>query len=67
EFEDFHALNRAYRDRFGFPFIICVRRTDKAGILAAMRRRLSNDRDTEIESAIAEIGAIVRLRLEDLA
>jgi 2-oxo-4-hydroxy-4-carboxy-5-ureidoimidazoline decarboxylase len=64
EFERFHALNAAYRDKFGFPFIICVRLTDKAGILAAMERRLGNDRDTEIETALGEIGKIVRLRLE---
>ena len=66
EFESFHALNAAYRDKFGFPFIICVRLTDKAGILAAMKARLQNDRETEIAAAIAQIGAIVRLRLEDM-
>jgi 2-oxo-4-hydroxy-4-carboxy-5-ureidoimidazoline decarboxylase len=64
EFERFHALNAAYRDKFGFPFIICVRLTDKAGILAAMERRLGNDRDTEIATALDQIGEIVRLRLE---
>ncbi|MFL6863973.1 MAG: 2-oxo-4-hydroxy-4-carboxy-5-ureidoimidazoline decarboxylase [Allosphingosinicella sp.] len=64
EFERFHALNAAYREKFGFPFIICVRLTDKAGILAAMERRLANDRDTEIAAALDEIGKIVRLRLE---
>ncbi|MFL6858605.1 MAG: 2-oxo-4-hydroxy-4-carboxy-5-ureidoimidazoline decarboxylase [Allosphingosinicella sp.] len=64
EFERFHALNAAYREKFGFPFIICVRLTDKAGILAAMERRLANDRDTEIATALDEIGKIVRLRLE---
>ena len=63
EFDRFHALNTAYRDKFGFPFIICVRLTDKAGILAAMERRLANDRDSEIETAIGQIGEIVRLRL----
>lgn len=67
EFDRFHALNAAYRTRFGFPFIICVRRTDKAGILAAMAQRLERDRDEEIATALAEIGEIVRLRLEDLA
>ncbi|MDP3550535.1 MAG: 2-oxo-4-hydroxy-4-carboxy-5-ureidoimidazoline decarboxylase [Novosphingobium sp.] len=65
EFARFHALNAAYRERFGFPFIICVRLTDKAGILAAMEARLANDRETEIATAIAQIGEIVRLRLED--
>ena len=66
EFDRFHALNAAYRDRFGFPFIICVRRTNKAGILAAMERRLGHDREAEIETALAEIGEIVRLRLETM-
>lgn len=64
EFARFHALNAAYRDRFAMPFIICVRLTDKAGILAAMEQRLLNDQDTEIATAIAQIGEIVRLRLE---
>ena len=64
EFDRFHALNAAYRNRFGFPFIICVRLTDKAGILAAMERRLANDRDAEIAEALHQIGEIVRLRLE---
>lgn len=67
EFARFHALNTAYRERFAFPFIICVRLTDKAGILAAMEQRLRNDRETEIATAIAQIGEIVRLRLEDQA
>jgi len=64
EFDRFHALNAAYREKFGFPFIICVRLTDKAGILAAMETRLGNDRDTEIAEALRQIGEIVRLRLE---
>ena len=67
EFDRFHALNADYRKKFGFPFIICVRLTDKAGILAAMERRLANDRATEIATAIEQIGEIVRLRLKDLA
>ena len=64
EFDRFHALNAAYAEKFGFPFIICVRLTDKAGILAAMERRLGNDRDAEIAEALHQIGEIVRLRLE---
>lgn len=67
EFDRFHTLNTAYAKKFGFPFIICVRLTDKAGILAAMERRLANDRDTEIAAALHEIGEIVRLRLEAIA
>ena len=66
EFERFQALNAAYRERFDFPFIICVRLTDKTGILAAMESRLADDRETEIATALAEIGKIVRLRLADV-
>jgi 2-oxo-4-hydroxy-4-carboxy-5-ureidoimidazoline decarboxylase len=67
EFDRFHALNAAYRARFGFPFVICVRKTDKAGILAAMERRLANPHDAELAAAIAEVGEIVKLRLENLS
>ncbi|WP_242123459.1 2-oxo-4-hydroxy-4-carboxy-5-ureidoimidazoline decarboxylase [Sphingobium sp. Sx8-8] len=67
EYARFHQLNAAYRDRFGFPFIICVRLTDKAGILSAMEGRLANSRDMEIATAIGQIGEIVRLRLKDMA
>ena len=49
------------------PFIICVRLTDKAGILAEMAHRITQPTETEIATAIAEIGKIVRLRLEELA
>jgi 2-oxo-4-hydroxy-4-carboxy-5-ureidoimidazoline decarboxylase len=67
EFEQFHALNRAYGERFGFPFIICVRLTNKAGILKAMTERLENSREQEVATAIGQIGEIVRLRLGDMA
>lgn len=66
EFERFHALNAAYRARFGFPFVICVRLTDKAGILAAMEQRLGHDRTGELATALTEVGKIVKLRLEDV-
>ncbi len=65
EFTHFHELNAAYGARFGFPFIICVRLNDKASILRAMTRRLTHDRISEIDEAIAQIGLISRLRLFD--
>lgn len=65
EFERFHRLNDAYDKRFGFPFIICVRLTDKAGILAAMEFRLHNGEETELATALNEVGKIVDLRLKD--
>ncbi|MFT4246687.1 MAG: 2-oxo-4-hydroxy-4-carboxy-5-ureidoimidazoline decarboxylase [Pseudomonas sp.] len=67
EFARFHALNQAYRNRFGFPFVICVRLHDKAGILAELERRLEQPRSAELATAIDQIGEIVRLRLEAMA
>ena len=64
EYRTFHELNRAYRERFGFPFVICVRLYDKAGILAAMRVRTVGNGD-ELATAIEQILLIVRFRLAD--
>lgn len=60
------ALNTAYRERFGFPFIICARLNSVAAILAAMEARLSQGREAEISTALGEIAKIARLRLMDL-
>lgn len=59
-------LNRDYRAKFGFPFIMAVKHSTKDEILAAMERRLANDEGTEIARALEEIGRIGRFRLEDL-
>jgi 2-oxo-4-hydroxy-4-carboxy-5-ureidoimidazoline decarboxylase len=65
EYERFTRLNAAYRERFGFPFVIAVRRQTKAGILVAFERRLAQPLDREIETALDEVGEIARLRLLD--
>jgi urate oxidase/2-oxo-4-hydroxy-4-carboxy-5-ureidoimidazoline decarboxylase len=61
----FGDLNRRYRERFGFPFIIAVRRHTQASILEAFERRLRHDAPAEVEQALAEIAAIARIRLEE--
>ncbi len=63
EFERFEALNAAYREKFGFPFIVCVRRHTRDSILSRFARRLDNDVATEMDTALEEIGLISRLRL----
>jgi 2-oxo-4-hydroxy-4-carboxy-5-ureidoimidazoline decarboxylase len=65
ELERFTAYNSAYKERFGFPFVICARENKKDAILAAFPRRLANDRATEIRTALGEIGQIAWLRLND--
>jgi urate oxidase len=67
EFAAFTRLNGAYGERFGFPFVICVREHDKHGILQQFERRLTNDSEAEVQTALGEIGKIAWLRLRDLA
>jgi len=66
ELRRFQAANAAYRDRFGFPFVMAVRGADRPTILAAFERRLGNDAPTELATALAEIDRIAQLRLEAL-
>jgi 2-oxo-4-hydroxy-4-carboxy-5-ureidoimidazoline decarboxylase len=66
EFARFERLNETYRQRFGFPFIICVRRHTRESILDSFERRLANSPDQERATALAEIGFISRLRLVDV-
>lgn len=66
EFEEFHKLNRAYKEKFGFPFIIAVKEHDRHSILSAFRARVNNDRQQEFETALAEINKIAYYRLKEL-
>ena len=66
EAERWSALNRAYRERFGFPLVVCVREHTKDSILAWGEERLGHEADEEIEVALGEIAKIARLRLQEL-
>ena len=66
EYETFHALNAAYREKHGFPFIICVKLNDRASILAAMRARIEQDSEVELDEAMTQVGLISRLRLAEI-
>src|SRR3954463_1635066 len=63
EYERFDALNEAYRRKFGFPFVICVRENTKETILSAFERRLENTPVQELMAALVEIAKIANLRL----
>jgi len=57
------ALNARYRERFGFPFILCVKRHTRASALRCFERRLAHTPAQELAEAVREIGHITRLRL----
>jgi 2-oxo-4-hydroxy-4-carboxy-5-ureidoimidazoline decarboxylase len=65
EITAFTRLNAEYRERFGFPFVICARENKKESILAGFAQRMTHTRDEEITTALGEIAKICRLRLLD--
>ncbi|MDZ7839348.1 MAG: 2-oxo-4-hydroxy-4-carboxy-5-ureidoimidazoline decarboxylase [Gammaproteobacteria bacterium] len=67
EYDRFQYLNDAYKRRFGFPFVMAVKGSNRRAILAAFEERLANDAAAELERAIAEIHRIARFRLNDLS
>jgi 2-oxo-4-hydroxy-4-carboxy-5-ureidoimidazoline decarboxylase len=66
EFEAFTDFNERYRERFGFPFIICARLTTKQGVLDAFAKRIGQTSEEEMRTALQEIHHIARLRMLDL-
>jgi 2-oxo-4-hydroxy-4-carboxy-5-ureidoimidazoline decarboxylase len=65
EAAEIQRLNDAYKEKFGFPFVICARLNAKDTILAAMRARSRNTADAELSTALDEIAKIARLRLNE--
>jgi 2-oxo-4-hydroxy-4-carboxy-5-ureidoimidazoline decarboxylase len=66
EYARFEALNRTYRERFGLPFILCVKRHGRASLLRSFEARLASDPDTEQATAEAEMFRIAAIRLDSL-
>ena len=66
ELERLRQGNRAYREKFSFPFVMAVKGKTREEILAALATRIGNARDAEFARCIDEIGRIARLRLAAL-
>ena len=58
--------NDAYFEKFGFVFLICATGKSAAEMLEALRQRLPNDRQQELENAAREHSAITKIRLEKI-
>ena len=59
-------LNRAYRAKFDFPFLMAVKGRGRDEILTALRERLDHPLEEEFARCLDEIAEIARLRLTDL-
>jgi 2-oxo-4-hydroxy-4-carboxy-5-ureidoimidazoline decarboxylase len=66
EYDAFERVNNAYRSKFGFPYIVCVRRHTRDSILRDFERRLPNDAGTETQTSVDEIFRIAALRVDQL-
>ncbi len=67
--ETLHALrsqNRAYRERFGYLFIVCASGKSAREMLELLEVRLAHEPEAELGIAAAEQAKITCLRLEQL-
>ena len=64
EYDAFERVNNAYRAKFGFPYIVSVRRQTKDSVLRDFERRLPNDVATEMQRSVEEICRIASLRID---
>ena len=66
ELEEFVKLNKNYKKKFNFPFIIAVSGKNKSEILDNFRKRIKNDKNTEFKEAIKQVKKIASLRLKQI-
>jgi 2-oxo-4-hydroxy-4-carboxy-5-ureidoimidazoline decarboxylase len=66
EFDRLRELNTAYRERFGFPFLLAVKASTKHDVLAALAARLPATVDEEFAEALRQVSRIAWFRLQDV-
>ena len=66
EFARLRALNAAYREKFGFPFLFAVKGSTKDDVLVALAARLPATADEEFAEALRQVSRIAWFRLLDV-
>ena len=66
EFKTLTRLNKEYRVKFNFPFIIAVKGLTKANIIDEMKKRVKNSYNQEFNTALKEVHKIAKIRLDDI-
>ena len=66
EFARLQELNTAYNRKFGWPFILAVKRLNRAEIMRVFAERLENDAASEFSNDLKNIETITRWRLDSL-
>jgi 2-oxo-4-hydroxy-4-carboxy-5-ureidoimidazoline decarboxylase len=65
ELDRLRQLNAAYREKFGFPFLLAVKGSTKHDVLAALAARLAATPDEEFAEAMRQVFRIAWFRLQD--
>ena len=66
EFNEFKDLNKKYKKKFGFPFIIAVKGKNKNEILHNFRKRIKNEINSEFNEAKEQVKKIATFRLTEI-
>jgi 2-oxo-4-hydroxy-4-carboxy-5-ureidoimidazoline decarboxylase len=66
QFDTLQRLNREYRERFGFPFLLAVKGSTVGDILAALETRRHAGHDEEFDEALRQVALIARFRLDTI-
>ncbi len=66
EYEEIKSLNKSYKEKFKFPFIIAVKGLNRLDIIKSMKKRVDNNYEEEFLTAINEVHKIAKIRLDAL-
>ena len=66
EFQRLQGLNKAYRDKFGFPFLFAVKGSTRYDVLRALQERLEASAEEEYEVALKQVYRIADFRLREI-
>ncbi|BBV03699.1 OHCU decarboxylase [Providencia rettgeri DSM 1131] len=65
EAKELAKLNKEYNEKFGFPFLLAVKKATKQQIFSSLKTRINNTRDLEFKIALQQEYKIVLFRLLD--
>ena len=65
ELKKFQKYNSAYKEKFGFPFIVAVKGLGRRDIMKAFEKRLKNTIEQERRTALDEIHKIAGFRIDE--
>lgn len=66
DFARLQRLNSAYREKFGFPFLLAVKGSTSQQVLTALEARLPRAAEEEFDEALRQVYRIARFRLDEL-